>query len=122
MKRTDLRLFTAAVLLAFVVSAAARAELPSRIAEQYPGAAFETTTPEAAGWSAEKLGEAKSWSQQIAPTAAVMIIQHGVIVAEWGDTAVKSNLHSVRKSLLSALIGIAVDEHKIDLSATINSL
>ena len=44
------------------------------------------------------------------------------VVAQWGDTAVKSNLHSVRKSLLSALIGIAVDEHKIDLSATMDSL
>src|SRR5262249_27653401 len=82
----------------------------------------ETTTPEAAGWSVDKIAEARSWSRQIAPTAAVMIIQHGVIVAEWGDTAVKSNLHSVRKSLLSALIGIAVDEHRIDLSATMDRL
>jgi CubicO group peptidase (beta-lactamase class C family) len=93
-----------------------------KIVENYPGAAFETTTPEAAGWSTEKLAEAKSWSQQIAPTAAVMIIQHGLVVAEWGDIAVKSNLHSVRKSLLSALIRIAVDEHKIDLNATMGSL
>jgi CubicO group peptidase (beta-lactamase class C family) len=31
-------------------------------------------------------------------------------------------LHSIRKSLLSALIGIAVDEHKIDLNAAIGSL
>ena len=122
MKRTGLRLFTAAALLAFAVSAAARAEPPSRIAEHYPGAAFETTTPEAAGWSAEKLAEAKSWSQQIAPSAAVMIVQHGLVVAQWGDVAIKSNLHSVRKSLLSALIGIAVDEHRIDLDATIESL
>jgi len=51
-----------------------------------------------------------------------MIIQHGLVVAEWGDTAVKSNLHSVRKSLLSALIGIAVEEHKIDLGAAIGDL
>jgi CubicO group peptidase (beta-lactamase class C family) len=121
-KRTGLRLFTAAVLLAFALSAPARAEQPSGIVEHYPGAAFETTTPEAAGWSAEKLAEAKSWSQQIAPSAAVMIVQHGLVVAQWGDVAIKSNLHSIRKSLLSALIGIAVDEHKIDLGATMESL
>jgi CubicO group peptidase (beta-lactamase class C family) len=122
MKRTGLRLFTAAVLLVLALSAPARAEPPSRIAKHYPSTAFESTTPEAAGWSAEKLAEAKSWSQQIAPSAAVMIVQHGLVVAQWGDVAIKSNLHSVRKSLLSALIGIAVDEHKIDLGATIESL
>jgi CubicO group peptidase (beta-lactamase class C family) len=122
MKRTGPRLFTAAVLLALAVSAAARAEPPFAIADHYPGAAFETTTPEAAGWLTEKLAEAKSWSQQIAPSAAVMIVQHGLVVAQWGDVAIKSNLHSIRKSLLSALIGIAVDEHKIDLGATMESL
>jgi CubicO group peptidase (beta-lactamase class C family) len=108
--------------LGFAVTTAPGSELSHAIVENYPGTAFETTTPEAAGWSVVKLAEARSWSHQIAPTAAVMIIQHGRIVAEWGDTAVKSNLHSVRKSLLSALIGIAVDQHKIDLSATVGSL
>jgi CubicO group peptidase (beta-lactamase class C family) len=122
MRRTGLRLFTPAVLLVLALSAPVRAEPPSRIAEHYPSTAFESTTPEDAGWSAEKLAEAKSWSQQIAPSAAVMIVQHGLVVAQWGDVAIKSNLHSVRKSLLSALIGIAVDEHKIDLGATIESL
>jgi CubicO group peptidase (beta-lactamase class C family) len=116
------RFLVAATLLGFAVGTAPSSELSSDIVENYPGLTFETTTPEAAGWSVERLGEAKSWSQQIAPTAAVMIIQHGIIVAEWGDTAVKSNLHSVRKSLLSALIGIAVDEHKVDLAATMHSL
>jgi CubicO group peptidase (beta-lactamase class C family) len=110
------------MLLGLAVSVGAGAEPASTIVENYPGSAFETTTPEAAGWSVEKLAEAKSWSQQIAPSAAVMIIQHGLVVAQWGDVAIKSNLHSVRKSLLSALIGIAVDEHKIDLGATIGSL
>jgi CubicO group peptidase (beta-lactamase class C family) len=116
------RLFAAATLLGFAVATATGSDLSHTIVENYPGVAFETTAPEAAGWSIEKLAEAKSWSQRIAPTAAVMIIQHGLVVAEWGDIAVKSNLHSVRKSLLSALIGIAVDEHKIDLNATMGSL
>ncbi|MBR1235688.1 serine hydrolase [Bradyrhizobium sp. AUGA SZCCT0182] len=121
MKRTGLRLFTAVMLFGLAAGAAVRADSPA-IVEHYPGAAFESTTPEAAGWSAEKLAEAKSWSQQIAPSAAVMIVQHGLVVAQWGDVAIKSNLHSIRKSLLSALIGIAVDEHKIDLGATMESL
>jgi CubicO group peptidase (beta-lactamase class C family) len=102
--------------------AASRAEGPSPIVDNFPGIDFETTTPQAAGWSADRLAEAKSWSLKVEPKSAVMIVQHGRVVAEWGDTAVKSNLHSVRKSLLSALIGIAVDERKIDLKASIGSL
>src|SRR3954451_8115688 len=119
MRRTDL--FAAVLLLGFAAGAPADAQSPG-ILERYPGAAFETITAEAAGWAAEKLAEAKSGSQQIAPSAAVMIVQHGLVVAQWGDVAIKSNLHSIRKSLLSALIGIAVDEHKIDLGATMESL
>ncbi|HLG80495.1 MAG TPA: serine hydrolase [Bradyrhizobium sp.] len=115
------RLSVAAALICLGLSGAPAAE-PSAIAENFPGASFETTTPEAAGWSAETLAAARSWSLEVAPTAAVMIIQHGRIVAEWGDVATKSNLHSIRKSLLSALIGIAVDEHKIDPAATLQSL
>jgi CubicO group peptidase (beta-lactamase class C family) len=122
MRRVGLSLFIAVALLGFAVNTVPGAEPSPTIVEHYPGVDFKTTTPEAAGWDAEKLAEARSWSQQIAPSAAVLIIQHGLVVAQWGDIAVKSNLHSVRKSLLSALIGIAVDEHKIDLGATMGSL
>jgi CubicO group peptidase (beta-lactamase class C family) len=121
MRQAGVKLFTFAMLFSLAANGAMRAESPA-IVERYPGAAFESTTPEGAGWSAEKLAEAKSWSLQIAPTAAVMIVQHGLVVAQWGDVATKSNLHSIRKSLLSALIGIAVDERKIDLGATMESL
>jgi CubicO group peptidase (beta-lactamase class C family) len=121
-RRVRQGLFIAATLACLALNAAPGAEPPPTIVEHYPGAAFETAPPDAGGWSVEKLAEAKAWSQRIAPSAAVMIVQHGVIVAEWGDTAIKSNLHSVRKSLLSALVGIAVDEHKIDLNATMGTL
>ena len=46
----------------------------------------------------------------------------GAVVAEWGDTAAKTALASVRKSLLSALIGNAVERKELDLSQTIGSL
>ena len=115
-------LFVAAVLLSLPVSVSLSSELSPTIANSYPGSEFERTTPEAVGWSIPKLMEANSWSHQIAPTAAVLIIQHGRIITEWGDTIIKSDLRSVRKSLLSALIGIAVDEHKIDLGSTLSSL
>lgn len=51
-----------------------------------------------------------------------MIVHHGAVVAEWGDTAAKTPLASVRKSLLSALIGIALERGEIDLSQPIGAL
>src|SRR5205814_96396 len=55
-------------------------------------------------------------------STAVMIVHHGAVVAEWGDTAAKTPLASVRKSLLSALIGIAVERKQIDLGKTLAEL
>ena len=51
-----------------------------------------------------------------------MIVQRGRVVAEWGDTARKSPIASVRKSLLSALYGIAIEDGKIRLDATLAEL
>ncbi len=116
------RWLVALALAGMVSGCSGAAAEPAGIAANFPDAAFETTTPEAAGWSPDRIGEAKAWSLRIAPTAAVMIIQHGRVVAEWGDITTKSNLHSIRKSLLSALIGIAVSEHWIDLHTSLASL
>ncbi|MBL8687972.1 MAG: serine hydrolase [Rhodospirillaceae bacterium] len=90
-------------------------------ADRFPGAAWEKTAPEAAGWSQAKLADARAISEVMGSTA-VMIVHKGVVVDEWGEVAAKTNLHSVRKSLLSALIGIAVEERKIDLSDTMAKL
>ena len=51
-----------------------------------------------------------------------LIIRRGYVVAEWGDAAKRTELASVRKSLLSALIGIAVAERKISLDSTLAQL
>ena len=63
-------------------------------------------TPERAGWSATRLAEIRGYVEEMGSTSA-MIVQHGVVVAAWGDVGHRSNLHSCRKSLLNALIGIA---------------
>jgi CubicO group peptidase (beta-lactamase class C family) len=94
----------------------------AQAADRFPGATWSSAPAGSNGWSAEGVAKARAWSERVAPSAAVMIVQHGQVVAEWGDTVTKSNLHSVRKSLLSALVGIAVAEGKIDLKATIGSL
>jgi CubicO group peptidase (beta-lactamase class C family) len=63
----------------------------------------------------------QDWSKQIHSTA-FMVVHRGAVVAEWGDTAKRTELASVRKSLLSALIGIAVAERKISLDSTLAQL
>ena len=87
-----------------------------------PGAEWQQlTSPEQAGWSAEKLAKVQAYVDEIGSTSA-MIVQHGVVVAAWGDVAHRSNLHSARKSLLNALIGIAVAQGKINLDDTLAKL
>ena len=88
----------------------------------FPGPEWnQLKSPEQAGWQAQKLGRIQSYIEEIGSTSA-MIVQHGVVVAAWGDVGHKSNLHSCRKSLLNSLIGIAVAEGKINPGDTLEKL
>jgi CubicO group peptidase (beta-lactamase class C family) len=89
--------------------------------DRFPTTDWERVDPEGAGWSRQKVEKAESWSRQVG-SIAVMVVHHGAVVAEWGDIAAKTELASVRKSLLSALIGIAVERNELELSRTIGSL
>ena len=42
-----------------------------------------------------------------------IIIRHGYIVAEWGDTNAVDMTHSVTKTFLSSVAGVAFDRHMI---------
>lgn len=55
------------------------------------------------------------------PTA-LMVVHDDRVVARWGDVSSRANVRSVRKSLLSALIGIAVSEGRLTLDHTIAGL
>lgn len=57
---------------------------------------------EKAGWSREKLSLARQYADLI-HSSAVMIVQGGEVVDEWGDAGTKISSYSVRKSLISAL-------------------
>jgi len=89
--------------------------------DRFPGAEWEHVPPAQAGWSEPLLADVQDWSKQIHSTA-FMVVHRGAVVAEWGDTAKRTELASVRKSLLSALIGIAVAERKISLDSTLAQL
>ncbi|WP_442582241.1 serine hydrolase domain-containing protein [Mesorhizobium sp. ASY16-5R] len=83
--------------------------------------AWQEVDPTTLGWSADRLEAARRQSAALKPTA-VMIVQDGRVIASWGDTSRKVNVASVRKSLLSALYGIAVAERRIDLSSSLADL
>jgi CubicO group peptidase (beta-lactamase class C family) len=87
----------------------------------FPGAEWAHTNPAKAGWDLEKTKRATSYVAEIGATS-VMLIQHGAIVAQGGDTADRTELHSCRKSFLSALIGNAVARNQIHLDDTLASL
>jgi CubicO group peptidase (beta-lactamase class C family) len=85
----------------------------------YPAAHWQRTSDRS--WSVAKLAQVKGYFERAGATA-LMIVQHGQVVAEWGNVAHKSPIASVRKSLLSALYGIAVKDGKIKLGATLADL
>ena len=66
-----------------------------------PGAEWDRASAAESGWSEAGLAQARAFSNEIR-SSAVFIVQHGKVVAEWGNTTKRTELASVRKSLLSA--------------------
>ncbi len=95
---------------------------PLSAAEQFPGKEWTVVdSPRQMGWSLEKLAEARELSGTL-DTAAVVIVQGGVVVDQWGTPALPLKCHSVRKSLLSLLFGSHVASGTIDLGKTLAEL
>lgn len=109
------------ILLTFAVSQGA-AKSRSAARNEYPEKHWtEVKRPEDRGWSSDGLAKAKAYADSL-DTAAVVIVNGGVIVSQWGAVTTKFNVHSIRKSLLSALYGIAVAKGQIDLNSTLEQL
>ena len=113
---------TATVTVAAALALTAVLSSPVVAQEHYPGQQWERlSSPEAAGWSSAQLERARRYSNSIG-SAAVMIIYDGRILAQWGDTSRRFRAHSMRKSLLTALYGVHVNEGHIDLDLTLEEL
>ena len=125
--RTSLLLVTLGVSLAATAAPHARQQAPVQIASASPapaGAVYPTAEWERhsqAGWSQPLLKAARDY-MAARQTSAVMIVQGGRVVDQWGDTTRKINMRSARKSMLSALYGIHVAEGHIDLGRTMGEL
>ncbi|WP_234934230.1 serine hydrolase domain-containing protein [Agrobacterium vitis] len=82
---------------------------------------WQNIDPALAGWKVDRLKAAQDYSTRLKPTA-VMVVQDGKAIARWGDVSRKVNVASIRKSLLSALYGIAISEGRINLENTLENL
>jgi CubicO group peptidase (beta-lactamase class C family) len=111
------------LLLTLILTWAGECSVPAAPpAAHYPGKTWtRVKTPEKLGWSTEKLKAARKYSEANGSTA-VMIVVDGFVLDEWGKISTRFNVHSIRKSFLNALIGIAVGEQKINLSSTLEDL
>jgi CubicO group peptidase (beta-lactamase class C family) len=91
-------------------------------AQAYPGVRWDSISgPTAAAWSPDSLRAIGKLVEALG-SGAVVVIDDGRLVAEWGEPARKFPLASVRKSLLSSLLGIEVSRGHLRLDATLESL
>jgi CubicO group peptidase (beta-lactamase class C family) len=101
--------------------AAGRAR-PAIQASEFPAATWQAATSlEALGWSATRVAALKTLVDSVG-SSAFMIVTRGKVVAAWGDTGKPFLTHSIRKSFMSALVGMAVAEGKLDTSRTLGAL
>ena len=106
-----------ALLLLFFLEAAAGQSVDL----EYPGRTWKKASPEALGWSSDAFGAADEFAKSIR-TDAYLVIHKGQIVHEFGNVSRATNLHSVRKSVLSILTGIYVDKGVINLDKNLDAL
>jgi CubicO group peptidase (beta-lactamase class C family) len=132
-------LITTAIALTLLASALA--QKPSQTSVYYPaaGGRWQRKPPADAGFNPELLEQAvafaktqettrqpRDFSTQVQTFGALlgpipkdraetngMIIRHGYIVAEWGDTAAVDPTYSVAKSFLSTVLGLTIDRGMI---------
>ncbi len=91
---------------------------------QFPTAEWQRLSDgetRSAGWSREKLQAVRDHAATL-KTEAVVIVTRGKILDSWGAVETKFNVHSIRKSFLSALCGIQVAAGKIKMDATMKQL
>jgi len=87
----------------------------------FPVEEWRSTDPASLGWVPSKIDEVKRFAATL-PPASAMVIDRGYVIAQWGDPARRVKVSSIRKSLLSALIGIHVAEGAINLDQTLEEL
>ncbi|MDA3817560.1 MAG: serine hydrolase [Prolixibacteraceae bacterium] len=89
--------------------------------DKTPKSDFTYAEPETKGYSSPKLELLKKYLEK-SEASSMMIMVDGAIIFEWGETSKKHLIHSIRKALLNSLVGIAIEQGKIDTSLTMRQL
>ncbi len=126
-------MFSAILILLFLFvltgCRAAEVDSPYHLLHEYnPRTAYfpdqkwsKLASPELANWSIVKLELARQYAEEI-HSSTVVVVDNGVIVADWGEVTSRYRLHSLRKSLMDVMFGIGVAEHKLNISSTLQDL
>lgn len=109
------RTYILAALLALATTSLFADKLP------LPGPTWNQPEAGRPEWDRAKLAEIDARLRHLKPTSLI-IVQDGTVVTDWGDTARKVRVYSVRKSILSALYGIGVAQGRIKLNRTLAEL
>lgn len=114
----SIRILLSVAGVMLISAVASGADRPARI----PGEVWlKYATPGDAGFSSEKLAEARAYFDSI-PASAVFVVYKGAVLVDWGETTRRFRCHSARKSLMSALYGIHIENGGIDTSKTMEAL
>lgn len=89
--------------------------------DHFPGKEWRADGHSRHGWDEAQLSAAREIFEN-QPSAAVMIIHRGREITSWGTTAERYTAQSVRKGLVSSLVGKLVAAGKLDLGATLEDL
>ncbi len=114
---------TAAALAGLLlVSTPASASWPAcgRV-DVFPSREWKAADPARYRWDESRLAAAKAiFDGQ--PSAAVMVVHRGRLIAEWGTNSERYTAQSVRKGLVSSLVGQLIDDGELRLDATLEDL
>jgi CubicO group peptidase (beta-lactamase class C family) len=114
--------FITTLVAGLTLAGPASAEWPScgRV-DAFPGNEWRQARPGRHGWDPEQLERARQvFASQ--PSAAVMVVHRGRLIAAWGDVGVRYTAQSVRKALLSSLVGQLVADGALRLDATLEDM
>lgn len=106
------QLFYIALLFVVTINAQSSVHFPKENWKTYTNVAD-------GGWSKEKLKLVKEYYKTIASSSLMIVDKNGLVVAAWGEYEREFITHSVRKSFMSALIGIAVENRQLNINKTL---
>ena len=87
----------------------------------FPDAQWTLANPAHLGWNTETLDQAKEFYEQLNADAC-MVVQHGYVVAAWGNISEPIQTRSMRKSFLGTLYGVYYQRGMISLDETLLSI